>query len=67
MSQSLLLMGATLNEVLCALLPPAHQMDVIFAEVIGELERLQHLAPSIQLCMEIVRDAEERRQMLRPR
>ena len=66
MSQTLLLMGATLNEVLGALLPPAHQMDVIFAEVVAELERLAHLAPSVRLCAEIVRDAEERRQVLRP-
>lgn len=65
MSQALLLMGASLNEVLSALLPPSHQMDVIFAEVVGELRRLQHLAPSIGLCWEIVREAEERRQMLR--
>lgn len=64
MSQTLLLMAATLNPTLAALLPPAHQMDVIIAEVVAELERLSHLAPSIRLCAEMVREAEERRQVL---
>ena len=67
MSQTLLLMAATLNNTLAALLPPAHQMDVIIAEVVDELERLAHLAPSIQLCAEMVREAEERRQVLMKR
>ena len=65
MSQTLLLMAATLNNTLAALLPPAHQMDVIFAEVLNELDRLAHLAPSIQLCAEMVREAEQRRQLMR--
>ena len=64
MSQSLLLMGATLDNTLAALLPPAHQIDIIIAEVVSELERLAHLTPSIQLCAEIAREAEEKRQML---
>lgn len=64
MSQTLLLMAATLNRTLAALLPPAHQMDVIIAEVVGELDRLSHLAPSILLCAEMVREAEERRQVI---
>lgn len=63
-SQALLLMGATLSIALAALLPPAHQMNVIIAEVVAEVERLAHLAPSIQLCAEIMREAEERRQSL---
>ncbi|KAK3717933.1 hypothetical protein LTR37_005359 [Vermiconidia calcicola] len=63
MSQSLLVMSATLNNTLAALLPPAHQMNAIIAEVVNELDRLAHLAPSIQLCAEMVREAEERRQM----
>ena len=50
MSQSLLLMGATLNNTLAALLPPAHQTNIIIAEVVNELERMAHLAPSLQLC-----------------
>lgn len=67
MSQTLLLMGATLNSTLSALLPSAHQMNVIIAEVVIELERLAHLAPSLQLCAGIVREAEERRQQLMER
>ncbi|OQN96044.1 hypothetical protein B0A48_17844 [Cryoendolithus antarcticus] len=63
-SQSLLLMGATLSSSLAALLPPAHQMNVIIAEVVAEVERMAHLAPSIRLCAEIMREAEERRQAL---
>lgn len=64
MSQTLLLMGATLSSTLAALLPPAHQMNAIIAEVVAELERLAHLAPSLQLCAEIIREAEQRRQVL---
>lgn len=63
-SQALLLMGATLSVPLAALLPPAHQMNVIVAEVVAEVERMAHLAPSIRLCAEIMREAEERRQSL---
>lgn len=64
MSQTLLLMGATLSPTLSQLLPPAHQMDVIIAEVVAEMERLAHLAPSVGLCAEIVREAEQRRLVL---
>lgn len=60
-------MGASLCASLSALLPPAGQMDVLFAEVVMEVERLGVLAPSIRLCAEIVREAEERRQVLRGR
>ncbi|KAK0314257.1 hypothetical protein LTR82_012974 [Friedmanniomyces endolithicus] len=64
MSQALLLMAATLSAPLSALLPPAHQMDVIIAETVAEVERMGHLAPSLRLCAEILREAEQRRQML---
>ncbi|KAK3617110.1 hypothetical protein LTR56_025516 [Elasticomyces elasticus] len=67
MSQTLLLMAATLSPPLAALLPPAHQMDVIIAETVSEVERMAHLAPSLGLCAEIVREAEGRRQALRGR
>ncbi|GAB7323100.1 hypothetical protein MBLNU13_g05608t1 [Cladosporium sp. NU13] len=63
-SQALLIMGATLSGALSALLPPAHQMNVMIAEVVAEIEHLAHLAPSIQLCAELMREAEERRQAL---
>jgi len=62
-SQSLLVMGATLSPSLSALLPPPPQMDTIIREVIVEIERYSHLAPSLRLSTEIVREAEERRQM----
>ena len=65
MSQTLLLMAATLNVTLAALLPAAHQMDAIIAEVVEEVERLAHLAPSLRLCAEIMREAEARRQTLK--
>jgi hypothetical protein len=45
-------------------LPPAHQMNVMIAEVVAEIERMAHLAPSIRLCAELMREAEERRQAL---
>ena len=46
---------------LAALLPPAHSMDAIIADVVAEIERLAHLAPSLRLSAEIVSEAEERR------
>jgi hypothetical protein len=64
MSQTLLVMGATVSPSLAALMPPPQAMDILIAEVVGELERLAHLAPSIQLCFEMVREAEERRQAI---
>lgn len=36
-------------------------MDVIIADVVAEIERLAHLAPSLRLSAEIVGEAEERR------
>jgi hypothetical protein len=63
-SQTLLIMGATLSSSLAALLPPVHQMNVIIAEVVAEIERMAHLAPSIRLCAELMREAEERRQAI---
>ncbi|RMY54431.1 hypothetical protein D0863_13637 [Hortaea werneckii] len=66
MSQSLLLMGATLNPALKQLLPSDLQMTAIFAEVVAELGRLAHLAPSLDLCAQIVKEAEEKRRLLSP-
>jgi hypothetical protein len=64
MSQTLLVMSATVSGTLAALLPPPQQMDIMIAEVVNELDRLAHLAPSIRLCAEMVREAEERRHVL---
>lgn len=68
-SQTLLLMGTTLSPVLSSLLPPKQQIDAVISDVVAETERLAHLAPSIRLCADIIREAEERRQVLmqRPR
>lgn len=62
-SQTLLVMGATMCPSLSALLPPPHQMDIIIDDVVLEIERYGHLAPSLRLSAEIIREAEERRQM----
>ncbi|ORY07511.1 hypothetical protein BCR34DRAFT_18299 [Clohesyomyces aquaticus] len=61
-SQTLLVMGATMSPSLSALLPPPHQMDIIIDDVILEIERYARLAPSLQLSAEIIREAEQRRQ-----
>lgn len=61
MSQTLLLMGATLSPILDQLLPPSYQMDAILKDMVEELGRLGSLAPGLQLCAEIVGEAEERR------
>lgn len=68
-SQTLLLMGATLSPALTGLLPPKQQLDAVIKDVVVEVERLGHLAPSLKLCGEIIREAEERRRVLlqRPR
>lgn len=62
-SQALLVMGATMSPPLSALLPPASQMDVIISDVVIEVERYAHLAPSLRLSAEIIREAEDRRQL----
>jgi hypothetical protein len=61
-SQSLLLMGASMSPSLSTLLPPPEQLNLIFHEVTEEVERYAHLAPSLRLSAEIMREAEERRQ-----
>ncbi|KAK7512939.1 hypothetical protein IWZ03DRAFT_42615 [Phyllosticta citriasiana] len=62
-SQTLLVMGATMSPSLSALLPPPHSMDAIINDVVCEIEHLAHLAPSLRLSAEIIREAEERRQL----
>ncbi|KAI5249028.1 hypothetical protein E4T43_01154 [Aureobasidium subglaciale] len=62
-SQTLLVMGATMSPRLAALLPPTISVEVIIAEVVNELNRLAHLAPSLNLSAEIVREAEVRRKI----
>lgn len=48
---------------LSSVLPAPEQMDVMFQEVIEEVERYAHLAPSLRMSAEIIREAEERRQI----
>jgi hypothetical protein len=38
-------------------------MDIIIDDVVLEIERYAHLAPSLRLSAEIIREAEDRRQM----
>lgn len=62
-SQTLLVMGATMSPVLSTLLPNPSQMDMIISDVVIEVERYAHLAPSLRLSAEIIREAEDRRQI----
>ncbi|KAJ4332993.1 hypothetical protein N0V87_007970 [Didymella glomerata] len=62
-SQTLLIMGATMTQSLSQLLPPPATMDDIINNVVLEMERYAHLAPSIRLSAELVREAEGKRQM----
>jgi hypothetical protein len=62
-SQTLLVMGATMTGSLSALLPPPATMDDIINNVIREIESYAHLAPSVGLAAEIIREAEGKRQM----
>ncbi|KAL4937456.1 hypothetical protein BDV06DRAFT_73440 [Aspergillus oleicola] len=62
-SQSLLIMGATMSLTLSNLLPLGSRADGIITSVILEVDRYAHLAPSLRLSAEILRDAERRRQI----
>lgn len=56
-------MGATMSGSLSQLLPPPATMDDIINKVIHEVERLSHLAPSVRLSADLIREAEAKRQM----
>ncbi|TVY75549.1 hypothetical protein LSUE1_G008665 [Lachnellula suecica] len=64
-SQTLLIMGATmspsLSAILSTLVPHLDAVDAIINDVVVEIERYAHLAPSLQLGAEIIREAEMRR------
>ncbi|KAJ5668822.1 hypothetical protein N7462_009892 [Penicillium macrosclerotiorum] len=62
-SQALLIMGATMSPTLSTLLPPPLRVDAIISSVVAEVESYAHLAPSLKLSAEIIRDAERRRQI----
>lgn len=64
-SQTLLLMGATmspsLSNILLSLVPNMDTVDQIIAGVVQELERYAILAPSLALASDIIAEAEGRR------
>lgn len=64
-SQTLLVMGATmspiLNSIIVTLVAPMDSVDRIINDVVMEIERYAHLAPSLSLSAEIIREAEMRR------
>ncbi|PYH41884.1 putative C6 finger domain protein [Aspergillus saccharolyticus JOP 1030-1] len=61
-SQTLLIMGSTMSPALSALLPSSSRVNAIISGVKEEVDRYAHLAPSLKLSAEIIRDAERRRQ-----
>ncbi|RAH73597.1 putative C6 finger domain protein [Aspergillus aculeatinus CBS 121060] len=62
-SQTLLIMGSTMSPALSVLLPSAARVNAIISGVIEEVNRYAHLAPSLKLSAEIIRDAEKKRQI----
>jgi hypothetical protein len=64
-SQTLLVMGATmspsLSSIIATLVPHLDTVDAIINDVVLEIERYTHLAPSLSLSAEIIREAEMRR------
>jgi hypothetical protein len=62
-SQTLLVMGATLSPSLSELLPPPHQMNAIISDVVKEIGKYAHLAPSLSLSADIIREADNRRRL----
>lgn len=63
-SQTLLIMGATMSPSLSAIINSLvihDTIDGIINDVVMEIERYAHLAPSLSLSAEIIREAEMRR------
>jgi hypothetical protein len=64
-SQTLLLMGATmspsLTNILLSLVSHREAIDQIINDVIVDIERMAVLAPSISMAAEIIKEAEVRR------
>lgn len=67
-SQTLLVMGATmspsLNSIMQTLVLHHDTVDTIINNVVLEIEKYAHLAPSLSLGAEIIREAEMRRRTL---
>ncbi|KEY74187.1 hypothetical protein S7711_00347 [Stachybotrys chartarum IBT 7711] len=64
-SQTLLIMGATMSpsllSILLTLVPHREALDQIINDVVMEIERYAMLAPSLRLAAEIIKEAEARR------
>jgi hypothetical protein len=64
-SQTLLVMGATMSPslaaILASLVPHRETIDQIISDVVCEIERYAVLAPSLSLAAEIIKEAEARR------
>lgn len=64
-SQTLLVMGATMSpsllSILLTLVPHREALDQIINDVVIEIERYAVLAPSLSLASEIIKEAEVRR------
>lgn len=63
-SQTLLVMGATMSPSLSAIINSLvinDTIDGIINDVVMEIEKYAHLAPSLSLSAEIIREAEMRR------
>ena len=64
-SQTLLVMGATMSpslaSIIATLLPDPNAIDAIINDVVLEVERYAHLAPSLSLSAEIIKEAEIKR------
>lgn len=64
-SQTLLIMGATMSpsllSILLTLVPHREALDQIINEVVLEIEKYATLAPSLSLAAEIIKEAEVRR------
>jgi hypothetical protein len=67
-SQTLLVMGATmspsLSSIMQSLVLHHDTVDTIINNVVLEIEKYAHLAPSLSLSAEIIREAEMRRRSL---
>lgn len=67
-SQTLLVMGATMSSSLSSIMQTLvlhhDTVDTIINNVVLEIEKYAHLAPSLSLGAEIIREAEMRRRTL---
>jgi hypothetical protein len=54
-------MSASLSSIMSTLVPSLDTVDAIINDVVVEIERYAHLAPSLSLSAEIIREAEMRR------